>query len=161
MLKQRNVLSGKWCTCGDGNVEIRAANYPDDTVIEFKPSQKCYSFLPVENTHGIGYTYVVEAEKSAFGDSTPSCPTCHSSDETHYFDVGGAILNGNTVTLSDWFDSTTIALTFMAETDSLVGVADENSNDGAFVGKLNLCYSGDVDANTAARFHRIVTNASS
>ena len=66
MLKQRNVLPGKWCTCGDGNVEIRAANYPDDTVIEFKPSQKCYSFLPVENTHGIGYTYVVEAEKSAF-----------------------------------------------------------------------------------------------
>ena len=49
----------------------------------------------------------------------------------------------------------------MAETDSLVGVADEHSNDGAFVGKLNLCYVGDVDADTAATFHRIVTDASS
>jgi len=26
----------------------------------------------------------------------------------------------------------------MAETDSLVGVADERSNDGAFVGKLRI-----------------------
>tara|TARA_B100001059_G_C17644282_1_gene481021 strand:+ start:283 stop:765 length:483 start_codon:yes stop_codon:yes gene_type:complete len=160
MSKQRSVLSGKWCTCGDGNVEIRAATYPDNVIV-FKPRQKCYSFLPVDNTHGNGYTYVVEAEKAAFDGIMPSCPTCTPSDETHYFDVGGAILNGNTVTLSDWFDSTTIALTFMAETDSLVGVADENSNDGAFVGKLNLCYSGDVDANTATRFHRIVTDASS